>query len=483
MANKIKNILESPSYKDARKRSKDISVVLREEFKVPGEVIDYGHGKHYFIKTYGCQMNERDSENLSAILEEIGYTKTNVIEEADFILLNTCAIREGAENKVFGQLGAIKNLKRTNPNLILGICGCMPQEEVTISSILKTYNYIDIVFGTHNMHNLPHLLKEALYSKEMVVEVFSKEGEVFENLPSNRASNHKAFVNIMYGCNKFCAYCIVPYTRGKERSRKMEDIIVEINELVAEGYKEVTLLGQNVNAYGKDLIDTDYGMEELLAEVSKTSIPRIRFMTSHPWDFTDEMIGVIARYDNIMPFIHLPVQSGNTEVLSRMARRYSKESYIELFDKIKTAIPHASFTTDIIVGFPGETEEQFLDTLDLYEHCQYDGAYTFVFSPRTGTPAAEMEDNVEMDVKKKRLYRLNERVNHYAREKNMTYIDKTVKVLVDGYSKNNDEVLTGYTETNKVVNFKGNEELIGEIVKVKILDAKTWSLTGEYISE
>lgn len=410
----------------------------------------------------------------------MGYTHTDEVKQADVVLLNTCAIRENAEEKVFGKIGYLKNIKKTRPNLIFGICGCMAQEEVVVNKILEKFPQVDLIFGTHNIHRLPVLLKQAMLEKELVLEVWSKEGDVIENLPSHRANNYKAWVNIMYGCNKFCTYCIVPYTRGKERSRELEEIIKEVEELKNSGYKEITLLGQNVNSYGKDLNNgTDFAT--LLEAVAKTGIDRIRFTTSHPWDFNEDMIDIIAKYDNIMPSIHLPVQSGNDDVLQLMGRRYSKESYLKLFDMIKEKIPDCTVTTDIIVGFPNETEEQFQDTLSLYNYCKYDLAYTFIYSPREGTPAAKMEDNVPLSDKEQRLYRLNELVNKYANEANQKYLGQVVKVLVEGPSKKNPDVLSGYTEHNKLINFKGDASMVGQIVDVRVTEAKTWALTGEQV--
>ena len=471
---------KGPSLKDAKHRGKDEIHHIDDAYFIPQDMIGVGKGKNYYIHTYGCQANERDSETLAGILENLGYQPTNEIKDAEVILLNTCAIRENAEEKVFGKVGYLKNLKRTNPNIIFGICGCMAQEEVVINRILEKYHQVDLIFGTHNIHRLPVLLKQAMLEKEMVLEVWSKEGDVIENLPSHRAHPYKAWVNIMYGCNKFCTYCIVPYTRGKERSRRAEDILQEVRELKEQGYQEVTLLGQNVNSYGKDF-DTDYTFASLLEDVAKIGIPRIRFTTSHPWDFRDDMIDVIAKYDNLMPAIHLPVQSGNTEVLKRMGRRYSREQYLELFDKIKARIPDCTLTTDIIVGFPGETDEQFEDTMTLYEHCEYDLAYTFIYSPREGTPAAKMPDDIDHETKEKRLYRLNELVNEKAFKQNQKYLNTTVKVLVDGPSKKDETMLTGYTEHQKLINFKGSPEHVGRIVNVKVTEAKTWALKGEEV--
>ncbi|MEG2751284.1 MAG: tRNA (N6-isopentenyl adenosine(37)-C2)-methylthiotransferase MiaB, partial [Anaerorhabdus sp.] len=379
-----------------------------------------------------------------------------------------------------GELGMLKKLKTKNPDLMFGLCGCMAQEEEIVQLLLKKYPQVDLIFGTHNIHRLPELLYNAMMTKEKTVEVYSKEGEVIENLPVKRFGKHKAWVNIMYGCDKFCTYCIVPYTRGKERSRLMNDILAEIQELKDTGYKEVTLLGQNVNAYGKDL-DIENGFATLLEEVAKIGIPRIRFTTSHPWDFTDDMIDVIAKYDNVMPAIHLPVQSGNSDMLKIMGRRYTSEEYKSLYDRIIAKIPNCTFSTDIIVGFPNETDQQFQDTLDMVDYCKYDLAYTFIYSPREGTPAARMEDNVPMDVKSERLQRLNEKVGLYSNMNNQKYVGKVVRVLVDGLSKKNDQVYSGYSEENKLINFTGSQVQEGDIVKVLITDVKSWSLNGEVV--
>lgn len=469
-----------PSLKDAKNRGKSEIHHINDAYYIPPDMVGIGKGQNYYIKTYGCQANERDGEIISGILESMGYSATDDIKEAQVVLLNTCAIRENAEEKVFGKIGYLKKLKRTNPNIIFGICGCMAQEEVVVNKILDKYDQVDLIFGTHNIHRLPELLKNAMLDKEMVLEVWSKEGDVIEGLPSHRANTYKAWVNIMYGCNKFCTYCIVPYTRGKERSRSKEDIIEEVKELINEGYQEITLLGQNVNSYGKDF-NNNYTFASLLEDVAKTGIPRIRFTTSHPWDFSDEMIDVISKYDNIMPFIHLPVQSGSSEVLKRMGRRYTREQYLELFNKIKKKIPDCTISTDIIVGFPNETKEQYEETLSLYDYCKYDLAYTFIYSPRNGTPAAKMKDNVSLEEKERRLYKLNDLVSKYANENNQKYLNKVVEVLVEGTSKKDDNMLTGYSNHNKLINFKGNKEDIGKIVNVKITEVKTWALKGEQV--
>ena len=464
-----------PNYKEARKREKkDYNIV---DYKIDKKYINSFCGKTYYLKTYGCQMNEHDSENISAMIEELGFKKVESYEDADLVLLNTCSIRENAHNKAFGMLGRLKHIKETtNKGLIIGLCGCMAQEEGVVDEILKDYKFVNFVFGTHNLYELPEIINRSIKEKSQVIEVYSKEGDLIEGMPVKREKNYKAYVNIIYGCDKFCTYCIVPYTRGGERSRKKEDIIKEVEELVKEGYKEVTLLGQNVNAYGKDLYN-DYGLGELLEDVSKTNIDRIRFMTSHPWDFTDRMIDVIAKYKNIMPSIHLPIQSGSSKILKLMGRRYTKEAYLDLFNKIKEKIPNVSVSTDIIVGFPNETEEDFKETLEIAEYCKFDNAFTFIYSPRENTPAAKLKDGVSQTEKEERLQRLNNIVNKYFLEKNKELIGKEVLVLTEGISEKKN-MYYGYTETNKLVNFTGKDIKQGDIVTVEIDEAKTWSLDG-----
>ena len=466
-----------PQKEKARIRTKN--KVLTKNYKIPDRLKKIGLGKTYFIKTYGCQMNVHDSENIKAILEDMGYTESNTFETADLILLNTCAIRENAHNKVFGMIGRIKHLKEERPNVIAGVCGCMAQEEGVVSEILSKYKFLDIVFGTHNIHELPLVLEKHLKNNKLEVEVYSCEGDIIEDIPVKRDSKYKAWVNIMYGCDKFCTYCIVPYTRGKQRSRNPRDIIKEVENLKKEGYKEVTLLGQNVNAYGKDL-DINYDMSNLLIDVASTGIDRVRFVTSHPWDFTNEMIEVISKYDNIMPYIHLPLQSGSDRILKLMGRRYTKDSYLKLFKKIKDTVPNVSITTDIIVGFPGESDEDFNDTIDVVNKCKFDSAFTFIFSPREGTPASKMEDDTPFSEKEDRLYRLNKIVNNYSKEANKKYLGKTVKVLLEGESSK-DGALMGYTDTMKLVNVKGSKKLIGKIVDVKIIEVKSFSMDGEIL--
>lgn len=467
-----------PSLNDARKRNKEVSEKL--DFFLDPAYIGLGDGKKFYIITHGCQANQRDSETMAGLLNAMGYTMCDDEKQADVIIINTCAVRQGAEEKVLGEVGALKRLKTLNPDLIIGIGGCMAQEEETVKIIMEKYRQVDIVFGTHNITSLPKLIYEVLTTKKRKIEVFSKMGEIIESVPVTRFMSHKAWVNIMYGCDKFCSYCIVPYTRGKERSRYKEDIIYEVEELVKQGYKEVCLLGQNVNAYGKDL-KIDYTFGNLLEDVAKTGIARIRFMTSHPWDFDDTMIQAIKNNKNIMPYIHLPIQSGNTQILKKMNRRYSREEYLALFDKLKAELPGFAFTTDIIVGFPNESDEAFEDTLSAVRHCEYDNAFTFIFSPREGTPAASMEDSIDRKVKEERLQRLNELVAHYANKNNQKFKNQVVEVLVDGLSKRNSNVYSGYTPENKLVNFTGNNVKVGDIVKVKITQVMSFSLNGEMV--
>ena len=471
----MKKDYKLPDLNSARKRDKE--VVDRVEFEVADKYKELGKGKKYHIITHGCQANQRDSETMAGILDALSYTWTDSTDDADVILINTCAIRQGAEEKVYGEIGALKRQKTKNPDLIIGVGGCMSQEENTVKTLIEKYRQVDIIFGTHNITSLPELLYGVVESKTRKIEVFSKMGEVVENVPVSRFGQHKAWVNIMYGCDKFCTYCIVPYTRGKERSRRYEDVLFEVEQLKNQGFKEICLLGQNVNAYGKDIYE-DYDFGQLLNDVAKIGIPRVRFMTSHPWDFNDGMIEAIKNNPNIMPYIHLPLQSGNTEVLKKMNRRYSSEKYMELFDKLRSELPNFAFTTDIIVGFPTETDEAFEDTLKMVDHCQYDNAFTFIFSPREGTPAATMADDTPREVKENRLQRLNEKVAYYANLNNQKFKDAVVEVLVDGTSKKNSNVYSGYTKENKLVNFTGENIKVGEFVNVKITEVMSFSLNG-----
>lgn len=469
--------MNMPSLKEARKRT--TKEVQTKNYKINDENKKVLKDKTFFLKTYGCQMNEHDSENMKGLLKELGMKEVKDFENADLIMLNTCSIRENAHNKVFGMLGRIKHLKQTKKDIVVGITGCMTQEEVVANEIKEKYKWMDFVLGTHNIHKLGDVVAGSFKERHLTIEAPSIEGDIIESMPVERENKYKAYVNIMYGCDKFCTYCIVPYTRGKQRSRNKDDIIKEVKELKEQGYKEVTLLGQNVNAYGKDL-NTNYNMANLLEDIAKTNIERVRFMTSHPWDFTDEMIDIVAKYPNIMPSIHLPVQSGNTNILKLMGRRYTKEEYLTLFNKLKDKIKNVSISTDIIVGFPNETKEQFEDTIDLVNKCKFDLAYTFIFSKRVGTPAEKMKDEITLEEKEQRLYRLNDLINKYALENNKKLENKIVKVLVEAPS-DKEGYLMGYTDTNKLVNLKGPETILGQIVNVKINEAKTWSLNGEYV--
>ena len=470
--------MNKPSLNEARKRNKNNVKYIEADILKDKSLFN---NKKYFIKTYGCQMNEHDSELISNLVENVGFTRTDSIEGADLVILNTCAIRENAHDKVFGFLGRCKHEKeKNNPDMIVALAGCMAQEPIVVEEVLSKHKYIDLVFGTHNIHELPNYLMNLVGKTR--VEVSSIEGDVVEGLDYTRDSNISAWVNIMYGCDKFCTYCIVPYTRGMQRSRKSSEILKEIMSLKEKGYKEITLLGQNVNAYGKDL-DDEISFAFLLEESAKTGIERIRFVTSHPWDFTDEMIDVIKSYDNIMPYIHLPLQSGSTKILKLMGRRYTKEDYLKLFNKIRTNIEGVSITTDIIVGFPGETEKDFEETLDVVKKCKFDGAFTFIYSKRDGTPAAKMPDDVTEETKKERLYKLNSLINKYSLESNKKSLNRIEKVLITGKSSKGDNLYFGYTENYKAVNVLSKHDIIGKIVEVKILDAKSFNLNGEIIDD
>lgn len=468
--------MKLPNLDEARKRTNaEIEFVTLEQEYDKNEF----KNQKYFLRTYGCQMNVHDGEEIAARLETLGFTPTEKLEEADIVILNTCAIRENAHDKLYGFLGRCKHEKeKNNKDLIIGICGCMAQEENVVEELMKKHPYVDIVFGTHNIHELQDLILER--KEKQNIKVYSCEGKVYENVPYKRDSEIKAWVNIQYGCDKFCTYCIVPYTRGKQRSRKSSEILKEVQELKDKGYKEITLLGQNVNAYGKELKD-ELSFAELLKAVSDIGIPRVRFVTSHPWDFTDEMIDVIAQRDNIMPYIHLPLQSGSSRILKLMGRRYTKEEYIELYDKIRNTVPNCSITTDIIVGFPNETDEDFEETLNVVNHCKYDSAFTFIYSPREGTPAAKMPDAIDMKTKEDRLHKLNEVINSYSNAANQKYLNKVVPVLIEGISEKDSNKVFGYTDTMKLVNVINAQDKIGQIIDVKITEAKSFSLDGEAV--
>ena len=430
--------------------------------------------KLYFIETWGCQMNEEDSEKLSGMLKTQGYTPTENRDEASIVIFNTCCVRENAENKVFGNLGMLKKQKEKNPDLIIALCGCMMQQKGMADEILKRFPYVDIIFGTHNSYKFPEYLHRVQTDGVQIKEIFDKEAEIVEGVPIDRKSSVKAFVTIMYGCNNFCTYCVVPFVRGRERSRKPEDI-------VAQGYKEVTLLGQNVNSYGKGL-EEEISFADLLRRINEIDgLERIRFMTSHPKDLNIEVIHAIRDCDKLCEQIHLPVQSGSDAILKVMNRHYTKEYYLDLAKKIREEIPDVTFTTDIIVGFPGETEEDFLETIDLVKKVQYDSAFTFIYSRRNHTPADRMENQISDDVKHDRFNRLVEVVNEGIVASNKAAEGKVYEVLVEGTSKNDETKLTGRTRNGKLVNFDGCKEMIGKLVNVKIVEAKSFSLVGEII--
>lgn len=437
-----------------------------------------GRKKKCLTHTFGCQMNERDSEILFGFLAQMGYEKTDIEAEADLVLFNTCCIREKAESKVLSHLGELKKLKQKNPDMIIGVCGCMMQQKGMADMIRSSAPYVDLIFGTHNLHHFPKYLYDVYQGKGRQIEVLDKEEGVQEGLPSYREYPFKALVNIVYGCNNFCTYCIVPYVRGRERSRKQTDIVQEVKQLVADGVVEVTLLGQNVNSYGLDLQDgtTFAGLLQELDQIE--GLRRIRYMTSHPKDLTEELVKTIAESSKVVDHFHLPVQSGSSRVLDLMNRRYTKEHYLHLIDMIRKYMPDAAISTDIIVGFPGETEEDFLETIDLVQKVKFDSAFTFVYSKRTGTPAARMEDPVSLEEKKERLQRLNDALSDISRDINDKLQDTVVEVLVEGPSKTNEAMLSGRTTTNKTVIFAGEPSLIGQIVSVKITEAQTWILKG-----
>ncbi len=436
-----------------------------------------GRKQKAYIETFGCQMNAHDSEKLSGMLKKMGYSETDSAENADFIIYNTCCVRENAENKVYGNLGLLKHLKKDGKDFKIALCGCMTQQETVIKTLKSKYNFVDIVFGTYNLYRLPELLYRNFTEGKAVYEVLDKHGEIVEDLPSIRHFKYKASVNIMYGCDNFCSYCIVPYVRGRERSRKPEDILKEIKELVADGVKEVCLLGQNVNSYGKGLKEqTSFG--ELLREVNKIEgLERIRFMTSHPKDLSDGLIDAMAECDKVCRHIHLPFQAGNNDILKKMNRHYTKEQYIELTKRLKERVKGVAITTDIMVGFPGEYDVE--DTLDIIRQVRFSGAFTFIYSKRVGTPAAVMENQVEPWLVKKNFNRVIETLNPIIYEINTEKVGKVYKVLAEGLSGNDDSLLSGRLEDNTLVHFKGENEDIGNIVNVKITDCKTFYLLGE----
>ena len=471
--------------------------------------INEGKNPKYYILTMGCQLNENDSEKISGMIENMGYTLTDEILDADLVVYNTCCVRENAEEKLFGKLGEVKKQKEAK-GTIIAIGGCMMQEKHIVDKIKKSYKY-DVIFGTHTLQNFPKDLYNAIIENKKITDILDIDGEIIEGLPIKRADNIRASVTIMNGCNNFCTYCIVPYVRGRERSRAPEDILNEIKELASQGYKEITLLGQNVNSYMrverekakaeerggklKDGNDCEIIKKNALSNASKIDsfakllravneidgIEKIKFISPHPKDFTDDVIDAIRDCDKVSKFIHLPLQSGSTEVLKVMNRVYTKEQYLELVEKMKERIPNVKFSTDIIVGFPGETEEDFEDTLDVVRKVKFEQIFMFIYSRRKGTPADKMENQVPEEVKHKRFDRLKALYEEILKQNNDEYIGTTENILVEGYSKTNDKLLTGRTDTNKVIVFEGDSSLIGKTIPVKIVSEHMWYLRGEVI--
>ncbi|RVU54146.1 tRNA (N6-isopentenyl adenosine(37)-C2)-methylthiotransferase MiaB [Anaerosphaera multitolerans] len=444
-------------------------------------VENYSVDKNAKVITHGCQMNEHDSEKIEWLLEKMGYNLVEENEDSDLIILNTCSIRHSAEDKVYGQLGSLKHLKKSKPGLKIGVCGCMMQRDESREYVLEKFENVDIIFGTNNIWKLPELLSKNYASNKTTVDIEENSDNLDDYLGANRLYSYKSYVNIMYGCNNFCTYCIVPFTRGRERSREPEDILKEIKFLAENGTKEITLLGQNVNSYGKSL-ESPISFAELIYRVSEISgIERIRFMTSHPKDISDDLIYAYRDIDKLCNFLHLPVQAGSSRVLKLMNRKYTKEDYLRKIDKIKNVNPDIALCTDLMIGFPSETEEDFLETIDLVKRVQYDTSFTFIYSMREGTLAAKSNEQVPDDIKHNRFERLLDVLYSIQLTKNLNFIGKTCKVLVEDVSKNNKEYLTGRTDEFKLVNFKGNVDNIGKIIDVKIVDANTFSLKGEII--
>lgn len=439
------------------------------------------NGLKYNIQTMGCQLNENDSEKISGMLENMGYEMIDDMKLADIVIFNTCCIRENAENKLFGKIGELKKIKKDR-DIIIAIGGCMSQQEHIIKKIKESYSFIDIIFGTHTLYKLPELIYEVIDNSKKIVDVIDIDGQIAEGLPIKRNSDYSASVTIMYGCNNFCSYCIVPYVRGRERSRRMEDIINEIKDLANNGYKEVTLLGQNVNSYGNDLEGEDVTFANLLYKINDIEgIEIIKFMSPHPKDFTDDVIEAISKCKKVYRLIHLPLQSGSTRILGLMNRKYTKEQYINLAKKIKEKIPDISFTTDVIVGFPSETDEDFQDTIDVLEQIEFEQVFMFIYSRRKGTVADQMENQIDENIKGERLEKVKDVVTQIIDKKNKEYIGKIENILIEGISKTNGNMLTGRTKTNKVINLEGSKELIGTMQKVKIVSDHLWYLKGKII--
>lgn len=432
----------------------------------------------FHITTFGCQMNEHDSEVIDGLLTERGFSSVKERKDASIVIINTCSVRDNADKRFFGTLGQLKKRKESDPSFIVCVCGCMMQQQRVVDTIKTKYPWVDVIFGTNSIHHIPELIEKVAIEKEKVVDIIENTEEIVEGLPAKRLFDHKALVNIMFGCNNFCTYCIVPYTRGREKSRAPEAIVDEVKGLVADGVKEIMLLGQNVNSY--DGNGTSFA--ELLKMLNDVDgLERIRFMTSNPKDLSDELIEAFAVCDKLCRNLHLPIQSGSNRVLKRMNRKYTREDYLKLIEKLRKTVPDITLSTDIIVGFPGETNEDFEETLSIVKEVEYDSAFTFIYSIRKGTPAENFEDQIEESEKHRRFDLLVDAVNEISEKKNKAYQDRVEKVLVDGVSKNDKSTLTGRTDGFKLVNFAGKKELIGSLVDVKITDVKTFSLFGEVI--
>lgn len=470
-----KNLLDEETLKQYEYIDK-AKALIAEKSKNAGRAFTFN------VTTFGCQMNARDSEKLVGILKEIGYVEAND-ENADFVIYNTCTVRENANNKVYGRLGYLNSLKKKNPNMRIALCGCMMQEEVVINKIKESYKFVDLVFGTHNIFKFAELFYNMLVSDEMIIDIWEDTKQIVEKLPIKRKYSFKSGINIMFGCNNFCSYCIVPYVRGRERSRKPDEIIDEIKNLVNDGVKEVMLLGQNVNSYGKGL-EKPIDFAELLTLIEEIEgLERIRFMTSHPKDLSDDLIEVMSKSTKICKHLHLPLQSGSSEILRKMNRHYDKEGYLNLVDKIREKIPDIALTTDIIVGFPGETEEDFLETLDVVNKVRFDSAFTFIYSKRTGTPAASYDNQIPEDVVKDRFDRLLKLVQEIGRSKALEYTGNIEKILVEEVNSQDSSLMSGRMNNNSVVHFKGDSNLIGKIVDVKLIECKGFYYIGELINE
>lgn len=434
-------------------------------------------------ETYGCQQNENDTERIRGMLKESGFGFTDDAEVADVVIYNTCAVRENAEQRVFGRLGILKHIKEKRRDMIIGICGCMVQQQHITEKIKSTHEHVDLVFGTHALYKMPELLYKAMHQKKLVVDITDSEGAIAENIPIMRDAEQKAWVSVMYGCNNFCSYCIVPYVRGRERSRRPEAVIAEVKELVAAGCSEISLLGQNVNSYGKDL-DIDIDFSDLMKMVNEVEgVERIRFMTSHPKDLSDKLIYTIRDCDKVCKQLHLPFQAGSDKILKQMNRKYTKAEYLEKIEKVKREIPNISLSTDVIVGFPTETKEDFEETIDVLKKVEFDNIFSFIYSKREGTPAAKLDFVLTEDEIHENFNRMLAVQNEISKRKNDAYVGRIETVLVDGVSKNNENTLSGRCDSSKIVNFTGDESLIGKYVKVRITQSHTWSLNGELIEE